>query len=419
MPSADPAVPGAQDTTASIVVRNLTLLVLSFMMSAVVNIVPQLFFARVVPDSKAWWLSVCLLAGTVMSWAGVRLSKPSLWWSRRASPAAHTAVVAGGLLLTGVAFGASFLVSGIVMFIALNLAIRFGANYAMNHLDRVSVEVAGVAKRGLNDQVSTGYRLLGMLLAPVWFGFLFDAKVATTVLVVVLTLVLVGAALPLTTKQVPPPVGPKPTHRSGTLDPVDRYVLIYANLVFAALYVFAANVVYILADYLQTPDPEAWAGILILTVFAAAVLAVFCRPMLFGAVFPNAGPSPLIPRLRLLIPGLLIVGAVVVYLNKLSTGFVGILTAGTVVGLGYGSFQLDIREYLTRAREDRGKTGFVTHYNNLANTSALLAFGIMLVLSTLTERMDMDMNRWALWAVLLISVGTVPMVFLAHASQDR
>ena len=74
-----------------IVARNAGLLYLSFVVSGLINVAAQSFFARAAPDQKQIWLAATLLLGTFASMAGVSLARRTGFPGR---PAATGAAVA-------------------------------------------------------------------------------------------------------------------------------------------------------------------------------------------------------------------------------------------------------------------------------------------------------------------------------------
>ena len=58
-----------------VLLRNVGLLSLSFLMSALVNVVPQQFFSAAAPDTKQAWLASTLVVGTLASLLGVEVAR--------------------------------------------------------------------------------------------------------------------------------------------------------------------------------------------------------------------------------------------------------------------------------------------------------------------------------------------------------
>ena len=150
---------------------------------------------------------------------------------------------------------------------------------------------------------------------------------------------------------------------------------------------FSADLVYLLGDYLQLANATRLSGLVMLVTFTSAIGLVALRPVLLARLGIDSKrlDTPHRLRRRLMLPVVGIVVPSFAYVLGLIQGPLGALVWATAFGFAYGSFQYDVRAYITRARAHSGGSGLITRYNNVANTSALLAFSLMVPLCTLLE----------------------------------
>jgi hypothetical protein len=81
-------------------------------------------------------------------------------------------------------------------------------------------------------------------------------------------------------------------------------------------------------------------------------------------------------------------------------------SGGAAIGASYGLFILETREYASSGAR-HGKRGLVTLLNNIANLSALLAFGLMVPIAALESGAG-----GSAFASLLALIGGLPIVAL-------
>ncbi len=372
---------------------------LSFLMSANGNVLPQLFFQRTYPEQKVFLLSLALLLSTVASTAGV-------FFARRTLMGAATGVL--GLLATTGAMALLLTTQGREAYIALLLLIQFGDNYLLNQLDRAATAFAGEAQRKLHDVLGNVARLLGMLVGPAFFTLAYGRSSLLTGTVVALGLLAsLGAWMLLAGRrreaEATQEAAPVP------LEARDRRLFYYAASVYASLYLFAGNLIYLLRDVLTIPEAETRGGLTIVAVFASALLVnalagVWRRsPSVAGRL--NWLLLGLPAAILFVCAGLLAIGVRVPYSS--------FLTISCLVGASYGGFLLELRGY-TSLGARAGKAALLTWFNNMANVSALIAFGLMFLLAAAGAKGDY------FWTLCLIAgLPAMGALFLVAVARTR
>lgn len=349
-----------------IVARNAGLLYLSFVVSGLINVAAQSFFARTVPDQKQIWLAATLLLGTFASMGGVALARRAGFPGRPAVTGAAVACSVTALVWWGLYLD----LDSILLYIGLHVAARALANFATQEIDRRAVALAGATFRQQNDRVGTGLRFAGMLLGPLWFGLFPGAGFPTAIvlgaltLATVITLREVAAAPPL-------PLPPAVAAAAGSgLGAAERVLVAAAVIIYASYYLLASNIVYVLSDLQGRADSTSFGGLLITIVYGSAILGT-----VVSAPLARRG----LGLQWMLIAPAMMVGTGLSLRSRLMT-LPFIVYPGTVLlGLGFALFLLSFREHVTREAQ-RGEAAWISIYNNLGNTSAVLGFGSMLTL---------------------------------------
>jgi hypothetical protein len=62
-------------------------------------------------------------------------------------------------------------------------------------------------------------------------------------------------------------------------------------------------------------------------------------------------------------------------------GFLIFLAGACALGIAYGVFLWEVRDYASQAAQNDGKSVLVSWFNNMANVSSLIAFAIMLAIA--------------------------------------
>ena len=366
------------DSMFLLLVRNLSFVFLAFAASAYVNVVPQLVYARTAPGTKSLWLSATLLIGTMACVAAVE-------WARRFGYGTRPKLF--GSLITLALLAILSASSGITQpwnFAMLCVTLRALCQYASQETDRRAAALAGAAARGKNDTISLSMRFAGMLAGPLFVGQHpeFDrlsAGVYMGLAALALWSVVAVAKAPAVRATAIPK---EPAVEELPLDRSDRLLIWAARLCFACFAMLTACLMYVLRDIHGIADAARRCSLLITSAFGSAMLATPLLAMLRSRFFRQRTLSGMLPApLGIIAAGLL--------MPLPSAGKIGPSIAGAVVlGIAFADFQLSFRDYASHQAIERGRKALLAVFNNLSNTSALVAFGVMLVLSVVARLLN-------------------------------
>ena len=100
-------------------------------------------------------------------------------------------------------------------------------------------------------------------------------------------------------------------------------------------------------------------------------------------------------------------------------GFGGLCAGGVVIGMTYGAFLLETRDYSSAGARNYGRQSLVSLFNNIGNISSLVAFGILSALAAVRATSSASAMFLVLVAVIgLLPIAGVPFLMLA-ARPDR
>jgi hypothetical protein len=368
--------------------RNAAFVYFSFVVTGLTSIAPQRLFAGASPESARAWVAGTLLVGTVASIAGVWLAQ-RYGLSKRPAPAATVLILTmtGALLWS---FGTTTLLGAAM----LQIAARFLANYTKQDLDHRAVTIAGSEARVANDRMAVLMRFIGMLIGPLWFGaFQLTSPAMLTAIVVMMALSLLSVG-DLAQTTLPEPDRTQPRKRLLYRE----WVLIAVSIgIYATYYLLASNIVYMLGRVYAQDRANVLSGILITVVYATAMLTT---------VVSLRGKRDHL-GLWWMAPAPLIMAGVGPALNSGLASSLLVDVAGAVaLGLGFAFYLLAVRNQVTmrsRAQDSR----WLGFFNNLANTSALLAFSVMAVLVAVSRVHGVSYETALAIGLSTLSVGTL------------
>lgn len=386
--------------SATLIGRNAAQLFFCFAGSALLNVVCQAFFARTVGDDKDAWLSGTLLVGTLASTLGV--------------PAAQRFGLPGRALVTGAAlvafigalFGATLVLRSAGAFVVAVVVVRFFMQYGTQEFDRRAVQLSGERARRTNDAVGLAMRFLGMLLGPLWFGLARDAELATGVLIAVMT------ALGLWTCALTAgaPAATVVEREKGSLDRGGRLMLAAARAIYAAYYLLASSIIYVLSDLHHDARAVRSGGLVVTLVYLSAIIATVVEL----ARRRTAPRSPLE-----MLPAPLLMVLVGLALPSPAAGTLLAQLAGAVLlGVAFARYQLAFRDRATSEAVQRGAPALLAAYNNLGTTSALLGYAVMVALVAGCRALGITYASAVGVGVAALGLAAVPLV-LASAKLQR
>lgn len=387
---------------ARIVLHASSLLVLSFLMSANGTVLPQLFYQRHHEGQKVLLLALCLFTATLFATSGVLASRRG---GLRRGPAL-AAVVA-----TLAAESALFVVTSAVAYAALNAVAQLGANFLMNHLDQAATARAGAGGRRLADAVGNAARLVGMLAAPAFFTA-FHARPGALVGALAVGLTLTTASVvsalsrpsrsPSTQRRAP---GVEAT-ATTPLPRADRLLFAYVVTIYVALYLFAANMIYLLRDVARIASAERRGGLVIVVVFAGALVS--------GAVYQAAAGSSRDLRVGALgAPVVPLALAAAALFARAVPSFEAVIAGAVIVGASYGVFLAEVRDRASRGGDPR----LLTLFNNVGNLSALGAAAAMAMIAATARSGPVYPRLLALIGGL--PIAALPLLFAARSPRVR
>jgi hypothetical protein len=373
-----------------------SLFFLSFLMSGASNVLPQLFYQKFYPERKAMLLAVTLFLSTACSLAGVAASRRRQIGRRG---------VLLGLAITIAAALALLSIRAAILYMALVSLVQFADNYLLNRIDHAAVARSGVRNRQSNDVMGNVARLVGMLAAPAFFPAFYGRQALVMAPVLVAgSVACAGVAVLFRTAALES--GQPGAGISQPPERPDRLLFAYAVSVYVALYLFAANMIYLLRDLLQMPHAELRGGQAIVAVFVAAASVNGTA----GALRRASGNARAVrvsvlsaQALALILSGGLLAAGV-------RPSFPVFLLFSVLVGGGYGAFLLELREYASRGARERNQTALLSWFNNMANVSALMAFGLMVVLAVARAHAPGTLYLWTLSLIAGVPVaGLIPL----------
>jgi hypothetical protein len=375
---------------------------LSFLMSGNGNALPQVFFQRYYPEQKALLLSITLLLSNVAAITGI-------WLSRRV----HARRWLAAFMMLATSATAEALISSVtaIHFIACLVLIQFADNFLLNQIDHAAVARSG-GLRGFNDGISNAARLLGMLSAPAFFTLFSDRPIVEGIVIAGLGAVAMAGCVLLFQGQS---LAAKEKHAFEQLavpDSSDWLVFAYATAVYSAMYLFAANTIYLLKDVFHIPAAETQGGSTIVTVFLSALIV--------NAAVAAVGRSSLggIRPFALALPALALILASGLILAGIKPDFGLCLAAAAVIGGCYGVFLWQIRDYSSHAAK-QGKTSLLSWFNNIGNISALFAFMLMSVLASSRVLEPGAYYDWLIRAILTLPCAGLILLFSAAVGARR
>lgn len=382
-----------------------SLFFLSFLMSGTANVLPQLFYQRYYPEHKILLLAVTLFASTIAALSGVAVS--------RRKPLSRSAMIAGLTLAVGASM-AMVLVRLGSLYLPLICVLQFADNLLLNQLDHAAVARVSATDRPFNDVLGNIARLLGMVSAPAFLTSFFGVpKVVIPVLAVLGVIACMGA---FAIFRFPAGKHAAMDDRVSTpLDRADRLLFVYAISVYIALYLFAANMIYLLGDLLRMSDPDLRGARAIVTVFVAAAVTNAA----VGALRGRASSARSIRLFALGAPALVLMLAAGGLVAGIRPSFSLFLVCSGMVGGSYGLFLLELRGYVSRGVREDGKTLLLTRFNNMANVSAFIAFGLMIALAVAKSQAAGMLYIWTLTLIGGLPAAGLFLLFLTYRLVSR
>lgn len=374
--------------------RNCAQLFYCFVGSALLNVISQDFFARRVGETKATWLSATLLMGTVASALGVpvaeRLGLPY-------RPLIFAFVLVGAIATL---LGQALLLDSAFLFAAVTIFLRFLLQYGTQEFDRRSVYLGGEEARRRNDVVGLGMRFGGMLLGPLWFSVARDKLAAS--LVVITLLALLGAWNASLIAHAPQAIQSANSRFTTLLDNDDRLVLLAARMIYAAYYLLASSVIYVLSDLHHVPSPTRRGGILVTLVYGSAIALVTIEMLR-----RHRGRRSLLEML----PASVVLTFVGLALPISAAQHIEAQVAGAILlGIVFARFQLAFRDHATCEAIQRQRPALLASFNNLGTISALIGYAVMALFVGFSQIFAIAYANVVGIGVAILGLSAIPLV---------
>ena len=375
-----------------VVGRNGAQLFFCFAGSALLNVLSPSFFARAAAGDKDAWLSATLLAGTVASALGVpaaqRLGLPG-----RPRLAGVGLVVSASTLLVATLF-----VGSPLAFAVLSVSLRFLLQYGTHELDRRAVLLSGAGARRRNDAVGLAMRFGGMLLGPLWFGLARDRTGPLLVVIGLLTALAAGNAHLVGSAPSAPAVST--VAASPGLDRGARWLLWGSRAIYAAYYLLASSIIYVLTDVHGVGSAVRRGGVIVTLVYGCAIVTTLAAQALGRA--PRRSPLDMLATTATLV----LVGLALPWgASPWAQG------AGAVLlGAAFARFQMTFRDRATHDAVHRGAPALLAAYNNLGTTSALLGYAVMVALVGLSRLLGLSYASLVGLGVAALGAVATPLV---------
>lgn len=152
---------------------------------------------------------------------------------------------------------------------------------------------------------------------------------------------------------------------------------------------------------------------MITVAFGAAMLATPFLAALRGRVVPGSALLGMLPApIGIVATGLLLPSQSTA---QLVPGLLG--AAG--LGVAFAAFQLSFRDYASHQAIEGGRKELLAIFNNLSNTSALIAFGVMLGLSIGARALAVEPARGFARGVAALGLLAVAMTVRARRANRK
>lgn len=393
--------------SAFIYKRNSIYFFTSFIWTATLSVLPQVFFMTNYPEHKNTFLSLFLLLGTLASIAGILTAQNNKFYSSLTATAhRRNLVTAICIFAIAVTFSGLLLVRNSGLYFTCFILMKFISNLFYNWIDRFFV-VACSDREQLEIHVRSNliFQLLGIMIAPLYFSVYISYT--TTNLVLLWTMAILSIALLIITdgkKASPKYRKSDPLFPKGKLSIFHRLFVAYSILILTSVTMLISMMIYILKDYYKFDNPAAKGGAIIGVISAFAVITVLMSGVLSKLKIKlkhkdksHQGFSAWPNGIALF---LLILMTLAFYL-KISSSFYVLLCLCSFAGISYGIFLFCTRNYASSASEN---TMLISVYNNLPNYASLAAYLLTLAVSFVAKNKALDFSRVMLGIILALFV---------------
>ena len=411
--------------SAFIYKRNTIYFFTSFIWTATLSVLPQVFFMTYYPEHKNTFLSLFLLLGTLASVAGILTSQNNKFYSSLTATAQRrNLVTASCIFATAVTFSGLFLVRNLSLYFACFILMKFISNLFYNWIDRLFVARSDREQLEIHVRSNLIFQLLGIMIAPLYFSVYISNT--TTNLVLIWTMAILSMVLLMITddgKKVSPNYRKNdPLFPQEKLSLYHRLFVAYSILILTSVTMLISMMIYILKDYYKFDNPAAKGGTIIGVISAFAVITVLMSGVLStpqiklqNKVSSHQVFSPWPNGIALFV---LILTTLAFYL-KISSSFYILLCLCSFAGISYGIFLFYTRNYASSASKN---PGLISVYNNLPNYASLAGYLLTLPVSFVAKTKALDFSRLMLGIILaffVLSFLTLYLISIKNQSFEE
>lgn len=390
-----------------ILLRNLFFLLGSWISAGTQNVVTQLYFAKYNELDKGKLVAITLLVGSLMSMLGVYLSK---WYLNH-----QKTFIVWWLVLFNVSFTFQYFTKCWWLYIVLH-GVTLGLYHGLfNYVDYSFISCTPKDEMKLHTGCLLFYQMLGYTIAPIFFTSLEKYKIIAVSILWVMICVIAGVDIPILLKNAKNlPQRKQAGHQHKRLQKNQYLFLLYCLTMQTAIAMLLAEVVYIMSDYYGF-DKYGFVSSCYL-----GALVVIASATVIGASLGKAKEAVgLKPKMQMLGSGCLL-GSVFLLFMKLEHHLVYIVICGIIGGIGYGLYMRLSREYVVKSSHATGNSTFLTYYNGEQILSSVSAYSLSLLLSILSQRLDLDSIVGGLIVGMsLMGVAMVILIVLARIKREE
>jgi hypothetical protein len=411
-------------TSFSIYKRNFIYFFTSFIWTATLSVVPQIFFMSNYPEQKNTLLSLFLLLGTMASVIGILTSQANkFYYFINATKVRRKLLIVSCIFTIAVTFSALLRVKNLTAYFTCFILLKFISNLFYNYIDRLFVAVSNPQQLNVHVRANLLFQLLGIMVAPFYFSF-FAAKTAQNIVLIWIIAFLSMLFIDSDLKNSSPLCSTgNPAFPKEKLSLYHKLFITYAVLILSATTMLISIIIYILKDYYKFSNTATKGGIIIGVISIFAVISVFMSGVLikYANHFKNNHTPPIkfsvIPNIISL---LIFIVTTLAFYFKVSGSFYFMLGLSAFSGISYGIVLSSTRNYASS--DSKNNTGLISIYNNLANYASLVGFLLILPASLLTKALAMDFCKLMLGIILVffgLSLLTLVLIILKSKSLQQ
>ena len=399
--------------SALIYKRNTIYFFTSFIWTATLSVLPQVFFMSNYPEQKNTFLSLFLLLGTLASIAGILTSQNNKFYYSMTAPARRRNLLTACCIFTTTAtFSGLFWVKNLSLYFICFILMKFISNLFYNSIDRLFVAGSNREQLEIHVRANLLFQLLGILVAPLYFSFFTTNTTQNTVIIWAIAILSIISIF-TDVKKVNPNL-----REDDLLFPKEKLSLYhqlfvaYSVLILIAVTMLISMMIYILKDYYHFSNPAAKGGTIIGVISVFAVITVLMSGVLSKPQIKMKNNPKAYQEFSARPNGIAILVFILmtlIFYLKISSSFSVLLCLGSFAGISYGIFLFCTRNYASSALEN---TGLISVYNNLPNYASLVGYLLTLSVSLLAKTQALDFSKLMLGIILGIFVLSLLTLYL-------